>query len=195
MSPPGPVTRTSMPATVSPKWSPMLFTDSRKLGSPGVPPRLAKISAPFPSSEYSTRALLMGSAPLASQVSPASIVCFCSAVSGAVELNTTMTGVPSASGKEACCSASARLLSRDAGSDFDASFVVTLWILGPMASAPATSTHTAMTSQGCHLRVDQVITLRIRPLPSPRDPVRGRRDIYRLSPHRVRRHERLATSL
>ncbi len=72
----------------------MRLTDSRKLSSPGVPPRLAKISAPAPSSEYSTRAPLMGSSPLSSQASPSSIACFCSSVSVASELNTTITGVP-----------------------------------------------------------------------------------------------------
>ena len=72
-----------------------------------------------------------------------------------------MIGVPLASGKEACCSASARLLSRDAGSDLEASLVVTLWSFGPMARAPATSTQTAMTIHGCLPRVDQVMRLRM----------------------------------
>ena len=111
MRPPGPVTRTCMPPTESPKWSPIACTESRNASSPGLPSRLAKISAPLPSGEYSTRALLMGSAPLVSQALPSSIAALSAGVSAASELYTTMIGVPLASGNDACCSASARLLS------------------------------------------------------------------------------------
>ena len=71
-----------------------------------------------------------------------------------------MTGVPLAFGNEACWRASARLLSRDAGSERDASLLVTLWSFGPIASAPATTIHAAMTIHGCLPRVDQVMMRR-----------------------------------
>src|SRR5665647_3622999 len=51
MRPPGPVTRTCMPPTESPKWSPIACTESRKASSPGLPSRLANRSAPLPSGE------------------------------------------------------------------------------------------------------------------------------------------------
>src|SRR5665648_1217486 len=101
MRPPGPVTRTCMPPTESPKWSPIACTESRKASSPGLPSRLANRSAPLPSGEYSTRALLTGSAPLLSQASPAATTALSACVSGAVALYTTMIGVPLASGKDA----------------------------------------------------------------------------------------------
>ena len=62
-----------------------------------------------------TLALLTGSAPLLSHASPCAMAALSAAVSGASELYTTMTGVPLASGNEACCSASARLLSTVVG--------------------------------------------------------------------------------
>ena len=72
-----------------------------------------------------------------------------------------MTGVPLASGKDACCRASARLLSREAGSDLEASLVVTLWSLGPMARTPAITIQAPMTIHGCLPRVDHVTMRRI----------------------------------
>ena len=78
--------RTCIPSTESPKWALIASTESRKASSPGLPSRLAKMSAPLPSGEYSTRALLMGSAPLVSQASPASMAALSAAVSGASEL-------------------------------------------------------------------------------------------------------------
>src|SRR5665648_386798 len=165
MRPPGPVTRTCMPPTESPKWSPIACTESRKASSPGLPSRLANRSAPLPSGEYSTRALLMGSAPLLSQASPAATTALSACVSGAVALYTTMIGVPLASGKDACCSAAARLLSTFAGSDLEASLLVTLCSLGPAARPPAMSTHTAMMIHGCLPRVLQVMMSRMSPSP------------------------------
>ncbi len=79
------MTRTCIPFTVSPKWSRMACTESRKAASPGLPFRLAKMSAPLPSGEYWTLALLMGSAPLLSQASPWAMAALSAAVSGTSE--------------------------------------------------------------------------------------------------------------
>ena len=77
----------------------MACTESRNAASPGLPFRLAKMSAPLPSGEYWTLALLTGSAPLLSHASPCAMAALSAAVSGASELYTTMTGVPLALGK------------------------------------------------------------------------------------------------
>jgi hypothetical protein len=130
--------------------------------SPGLPSWLAKSSAPLPSGEYSTRALLTGSAPLLSQASPAAIAALSAGVSGAALLYTTMIGVPLASGNDACCSASACLLSTFAGSDLEASLLVTLASVGPSERAPAMTIQIAMMIHGCLPRVLQVTMFRMR---------------------------------
>ena len=154
-----------MPPTVSPKWSRIDCTESRKASSPGLPSRLAKMSAPLPSSEYWTLALFTGSAPLFIQASPSAIAALSAAVSGASELYTTMTGVPLAFRNDACCSASARLLSTLSERPLEASLVVTLWSLGPIDSAPAMTIQMAMTIQGCLPRTDHVMMRRMRESP------------------------------
>ena len=107
------------------------------------------------------RALLTGSAPLMSHSSPAPIAALSAAVSGSSELKTTITGVPLASGNDACCSASARLLSTVAARDLEASLLVTLESLGPMERRPATTIQAAITIQGCLPRTDQVMMRRM----------------------------------
>ena len=157
-----------MPSTVSPKWSRICWMESLKASSPGLPSRLAKTSAPLPSSEYWTLALLTGSSPLRSQSLPASTAALSAAVSGASELYTTITGVPLASENSACWSASARLLSTLSERPLEASLVVTLWSLGPIDSAPAMTIQMAMTIQGCLPRTDHVMMRRMRDVSSPR---------------------------
>ena len=148
----------------------MACTESRNAASPGLPFRLAKISAPLPSGENCTLALLTGSAPLLSQASPWAMAALSAAVSGASALYTTMTGVPLAAGTEACCRASARLLWTALDRPLEASLVVTLCSLGPIESAPAMTIQTAMTIHGCLPRVHQVMMFRIVGAPSRRWP-------------------------
>ncbi len=102
-----------------------------------------------------------------SHASPSAIAALSAAVSAASELYTTMIGVPLASANDACCSASARLLSTLAGSDLEASLLVTLCSAGPIAMTPAITIQTAMTIHGCLPRVLQVMMFRMCACPLP----------------------------